>query len=148
MEMTTTREEVHPPNGQDKNGGAQPLGIDLLWSNALSKYQGKNNISLKELEQAGDFKNLENGVSKATVIFESWRHPQDQKDKIIVAVGGCLDFIDKAANFLKDHVDGTYATPVKIIAGSVSIMIKVRQPHQTPTSFFMLNYSTGRKEHD
>jgi len=123
MDLTTTKKEVTPPNGVDKTGGVQPLGIDVLWNDALSKYQGENKISLKDLEQAGDFKDLDTGVTKATAIFESWRHPKDDKDKIIVAVGGCLDWIETAATFLKDHVD---ATPVKIIAGSVSLMIKVR----------------------
>lgn len=99
-----------PPAVNQEEVKTKVAGIDLIWETALKKYESENRISQKELVLAADFGDADNGVKKATLLFETWRHPQDQKDKVITAVGGCLDWVETAVGFIADHVDGTVST--------------------------------------
>lgn len=101
----------------NKNGGAETKESgpkpgqetstktpDILWKEAIIKYTAENNITVKELELAGRFDDADTGVDKAAKLFKDSRHPKDKKDKVITAVGGCLDWIDTTVDFLKDAV--------------------------------------------
>lgn len=79
---------------------SKKTALDLIWAKALDQYEKDNNITRSELVLAADFGDADNGVKKATLMFETWRHPQDQKDKVITAVGGCLDWVDTAVGFM------------------------------------------------
>jgi len=81
--------------------------MEDIWRKAVEKYTAENNITKGKLEDAGDFEGAGDGVQKATLLFKGSRHPKDRKDKVITAVGGCLDWIDTAVSFVQEHIEGT-----------------------------------------
>ncbi|KAK5022406.1 hypothetical protein LTS07_010066 [Exophiala sideris] len=98
--------------------------LSRLWASAIDNFIQDNNVNLEQLEKAGDVAEAGTGVAKAAEIFKRARHPKDQADKIVVAVGGCLDWLDKAVGLIADAVPDGYGTPAKIVAGTISYMIK------------------------
>jgi hypothetical protein len=97
-------------------------GLDLLWEQALKKYEDDNHVTVdtKALAVAADkFGTAKNGIEKATLIFNESRHPhpEEVKAKFVTAVGGCLDWVDKAVGFVSDNVDGTVAKFLLIWSG-------------------------------
>ncbi|EXJ75437.1 uncharacterized protein A1O5_02133 [Cladophialophora psammophila CBS 110553] len=97
---------------------------DILWKEAVQRFLDENHIRIETLELNGDFGDADDGVEKASKMFQRARHPKNKTDKVIKAVGGCLDFIDGTVDFLKDSVPDGYGTPAKIIAGTISYMIQ------------------------
>jgi pyruvate/2-oxoglutarate dehydrogenase complex dihydrolipoamide acyltransferase (E2) component len=93
--------------GSEKEKENEPKTIDTIWKQAVEKIAKENNINVDKLQQAGTFKDADSGIAKATKLFENSRHPKDKKDKAMTAVGGCLDWIDSTAGFVKDNVSGT-----------------------------------------
>ncbi|KAI1618219.1 hypothetical protein EDD36DRAFT_425886 [Exophiala viscosa] len=120
--ITKTKAEGKPGVHVKESPAKTTLG--KLWANAIDNFIRENNVNLEQLEQAGDVAEASTGVAKAAELFKRARHPKDQADKIVIAVGGCLDWLDKAVGLIADAVPDGYGTPAKIVAGTVSYMIK------------------------
>jgi hypothetical protein len=93
----------------DKEGKGS-FGTEDLWRKALKKFQDDNKIAAKEMEDldlAGDLGKGKDEVEKATELFKTLRHPPDRTTKVMVAVSGCLGWVDTAAGFIQEHASGT-----------------------------------------
>lgn len=89
-------------NGGQRASATTTIGI--LWTEAIKSFTTENNITIEQLEVAGEFQDADNGVDKATELFKKARHPKNKTDKVVTAVGGCLEWVDTAVDFLKDAV--------------------------------------------
>jgi hypothetical protein len=107
-------EPPKPPGAKDVDQGGQEgsrsFGTDDIWKNSLKKFQTQNHIAdteMKDIVAAGDLGEADTEVEKATQLFKTWRHPPGPNTKAMVAVAGCLGWVDTAAGFVQDHVSGT-----------------------------------------
>jgi hypothetical protein len=86
-------------------------GLNLVWENALKQYESDNKVTINRTEHiiAADFGDADDGLKKATILFDEQRHPhpEEKKAKFIAAVGGCLEWVDKSVGFVTEHVEGT-----------------------------------------
>jgi len=121
-------EKVEPPKqpgSKDVDQGGQEgnrtFGTDDIWKNALNKFQTENKIAeteMKDIVRAGDLGEADTGVEKATQLFKTWRHPPGPNTKAMIAVSGCLGWVDTATGFIQDHVSGTVSSLMPTLVAS------------------------------
>ncbi|KAJ8070824.1 hypothetical protein OCU04_001185 [Sclerotinia nivalis] len=95
-----------------------------LWDDAIKECVQEHGIDVQKLSVDLDFEEEGDGVDEAVALFRNKRHPNDRKDKTIQAIKGFLNSLDSITGFIKEHVSGTSATPVQLVTGVVSHMIK------------------------
>jgi len=102
--FTNPKTEARGMTAKVSQGGKSTKTPAILWKEAIQKFCEENSLSIQELELNGEFGDVDNGVEKASKMFQRARHPKNKTDKVVKAVGGCLDFIDGAVGFIKDMV--------------------------------------------
>ncbi|PYI02494.1 hypothetical protein BO78DRAFT_463945 [Aspergillus sclerotiicarbonarius CBS 121057] len=106
----------------------KPVTLDEVWEEALGRITEKNQVSPEELQNTGgQFSDAEHGLKTAMKFFKHSRQPTDRKNKVLTSVAGCLDWVHSGVTFVKEHVSGTYAVPVKLVAGSILYMIQAAE---------------------
>lgn len=100
-------------------------GLNALWSDAVKRCSHEYHIPEEELVANGAFGSATSGVERASQLFENMRHPipDGQKQKVVNAIGGCLDWVDKAAGLLSDNVGGTVCSCLKYWAERYLLII-------------------------
>ncbi len=104
---TAGTNEARKQEDVSKNDGqvtATTKTLNILWQDAITKLTQENKVTIQQLELAGNFEGAPSGVEKASQLFAAARHPKDKTDTVVTVVGGCLDWVDTAVDFLKDAV--------------------------------------------
>ncbi|RAL59829.1 hypothetical protein DID88_000458 [Monilinia fructigena] len=103
-----------------------PVSAGKLWDEAIEKFRKDNNVDLRKfLDKDWKFEKAGEGSEKAKEMFENARHLEvDKKYNLIKSIGGCVEWMGSASDFISDNASGTYGTPVKLIFGGISYFIK------------------------
>ncbi|RAL03459.1 uncharacterized protein BO80DRAFT_376466 [Aspergillus ibericus CBS 121593] len=122
-----------------KNGGDDGFGfgeetIEELWEKAFAEAGADLKFDPNEQRLLADFHTAGNPIAQTELIFREWRHPQartpegqDWEQKIRENVQQCLSWAQTTCTYAHDHASGTFAEPVKLLAGGISYLLQAAQ---------------------
>ncbi|PYH93236.1 hypothetical protein BO71DRAFT_431168 [Aspergillus ellipticus CBS 707.79] len=105
-----------------------------LWEKAFDDAKGDIKFNPGDGESLADFHTANFPLTQTEALFREWRHPeartpegQERTKKLREHVQQCLGWAQTTCTYAHDHASGTFAEPIKLLAGGLSYLLQAAQ---------------------